>query len=331
MPFLVGMDEAGYGPNLGPLVVAATVWRVGDSRPRDLYDSLGDAITRDAADARATGRLAIADSKQLYQPQRGLADLERGVLAAVASIGERPRTFDELLAIVDADRGADRVSRHPRERSAIDPISWFAHRDEALPVAAEATNCDVAANRLRAAMQSAECRLVCVRTAVVQPQTFNDLIDAHDGKGAALSETTLGLLSLILSRLPPEPALVICDKHGGRNRYGELLQGRFGDDLVEVRREGRAASDYRWGPSDRRIEISFRSGGEAFLPAALASMAAKYIRELSMRAFNAFWQAELPSLRPTAGYPVDARRFRRDIAAAQRRLGISDRVLWRNR
>ena len=25
---LVGMDEAGYGPNLGPLVVAATVWDI---------------------------------------------------------------------------------------------------------------------------------------------------------------------------------------------------------------------------------------------------------------------------------------------------------------
>ena len=30
MGILIGMDEAGYGPNLGPLVVAATAWEVGE-------------------------------------------------------------------------------------------------------------------------------------------------------------------------------------------------------------------------------------------------------------------------------------------------------------
>ena len=28
MTLVIGTDEAGYGPNLGPLVVAATAWRV---------------------------------------------------------------------------------------------------------------------------------------------------------------------------------------------------------------------------------------------------------------------------------------------------------------
>src|SRR6478609_8214760 len=31
MGILIGMDEAGYGPNFGPLVVAATVWQCADS------------------------------------------------------------------------------------------------------------------------------------------------------------------------------------------------------------------------------------------------------------------------------------------------------------
>ena len=54
--------------------------------------------------------------------------------------------------------------------------------------------------------------------------------------------------------------------------------------------------------------------GRGFWPTALASMVAKYVAgELSMLAFNRYWCARLPELRPTAGYPTDARRFDREV------------------
>ena len=60
-------------------------------------------------------------------------------------------------------------------------------------------------------------------------------------------------------------------------------------------------------------------------------MTSKYLRELAMRAFNAWWCGRVDDLRPTAGYPVDARRFKRAIEARQAELGVDDRVLWRCR
>jgi hypothetical protein len=60
-------------------------------------------------------------------------------------------------------------------------------------------------------------------------------------------------------------------------------------------------------------------------------MVAKYLRELSMHAFNAYWQSHVPHLKPTAGYPGDAKRFKLDIAVKQRELAISDDILWRER
>jgi ribonuclease HII len=79
------------------------------------------------------------------------------------------------------------------------------------------------------------------------------------------------------------------------------------------------------------VEIRFCAGGEAYLPVALASMISKYLRELAMQAFNQFWIRHLPELRPTAGYPGDSQRFKRDIASVQASLGIDDRMLWRDR
>ena len=127
------------------------------------------------------------------------------------------------------------------------------------------------------------------------------------------------------------PVLVQCDKHGARNRYAAILQHVFPEMWHQVLREGRAESAYRSGDPHRPVEFRFVAGGESFLPAALASMVSKYLRELAMRPFNAFWQRELPGLRPTAGYPVDARRFKQQIAPLQRRLGIGDELLWRNK
>jgi ribonuclease HII len=72
-------------------------------------------------------------------------------------------------------------------------------------------------------------------------------------------------------------------------------------------------------------------GGESFLPVALASMTAKYLRELAMTAFNSFWQQQQPDLRPTAGYPQDARRFAGEIDEIRQQLEIENDLLWRCR
>src|SRR4029453_2479358 len=89
MRYLLDTDEAGYGPNLGPLVVAASAWELPDALdPENLYDALAEVVCREKADA-GHGRLAIADSKQLYQAGGSLAPLERGVLAMLSLLGRR--------------------------------------------------------------------------------------------------------------------------------------------------------------------------------------------------------------------------------------------------
>ena len=47
MGLLIGMDEAGYGPNLGPLVVTVTEWEVpGSPREFDLWAAMSDIASQ---------------------------------------------------------------------------------------------------------------------------------------------------------------------------------------------------------------------------------------------------------------------------------------------
>jgi len=320
MPLLVGMDEAGYGPNLGPLVISVTAWRIRQQPSGcDLYRELQPLVT-DSPRA-SDGQLAIADSKLLYKTGGTLRLLETGVLAALALRGRYPGRWDEIWDCLAAD--ADGHRRF---------LPWYADFDIPLPTCLQAEEIRHWKDRLEDRMLAAEIELVDVRSLALFPPQFNDNVDRWGSKGAALSHLSAALLAEVLAAAgEDEPVLVVADKHGGRNRYRSILQRAFPDRLVEVVSESRAASVYRWGPPAARCEVRFLAGGEAWLPAALASMTCKYLRELAMSALNAYWRRYLPELRPTAGYPVDARRFKQEIAAVQQRLAISDELLWRCR
>lgn len=314
----IGVDEAGYGPNLGPLAIGATAWRVDGATDDPLYGRMANAVS---AEATGDGRLHVADSKAVYKPGGGLAGLERAVLAAVAAGGEAATDWRSLLASLGADPGGD----HDRQ-------PWRATHDPSLPVDADQAGIAGAAARVAETAERAGVDPPRCFARLVFPTEFNALCQRHGTKGAALSHATLGLVRRVLGAIGAldggEPVRVTLDKHGGRNRYAGLVQHWLPEAPIAVLEESRPASRYRVGD---RIELTFRSKGEAELPVALASMIAKLLREVSMRGFNAWWAEREPGLRPTAGYPVDAKRFKRDIAETQQRLGVPDADLWRDR
>ena len=321
MPYLIGTDEAGYGPNLGPLVISLSVWWVEDDPWRvDLAERLSEVIVAGPPPSRDDRRVAIADSKQLYGGGRGLDVLERGVLGALSVSGRRAGSWRELWSALGADEQLDR-----------EQLPWYRDFDLPLPSALGADLLEETAAELGDGLRRQNVRLETIRSVAVFPGRFNDLVAQHGNKATALSRVTLALIDEVLRPLPEEPILICCDKHGGRKRYGPLLQQQFPEYLVEVLDERPRESVYRWGPQERRVQAHFKAGGESFLPAALASMTSKYLREMAMRALNHFWCAQVDGLRPTAGYPLDAKRFKAEIADAQQGLGVKDHVLWRCR
>lgn len=305
MTLVVGTDEAGYGPNLGPLVVAATAWEA-DLEPDAAEEALAEAMT-------AVGGL-WGDSKKIFRGGAGFAALERGALAGITATGAPvPDRWAGLMAAVDAVAG--------------DPAEWH-ESAEALHLPREASNADcVAAAATAAATLAARgLRLVAVRCRIVQPREFNALLDAGCNKSDILSQATLGLAAGLVSAAGGEK-LVWCDRHGGRRRYAPLVSRALAAPLVQVVAETPEWSAYRIPAAACRVEFSVR--GESRLPVAVASMTAKYLRELSMAAFNDWWCGRVDGLEPTAGYPVDALRWRRDAEAAVRAAGCRWDDLWR--
>jgi len=326
MTLVIGTDEAGYGPNLGPLVVAATAWRV-NTRDDAAESVLAAAIAEaDALMAVRDGGRAMplwADSKQIYRGGDGFDGLERGVLIGLSlATGRLPGTW---AALADHVGPISPPGEHPHE--------WRELGSLALPREADAVECSDRAQAVRSLLAHHGVSLERVACRGIYPGEFNTLLDDGLNKSDILSAATLDLAATLRSESPGEPAIVWCDRHGGRKRYGGLVARHFDATLVQPLEETPARSAYLVPAGDRppmkACRIEFCVGGESRAPVALASMAAKYIRELAMHAFNAFWASRMPALRPTAGYPTDAVRWRGDAAVAIRQTQIAEDDLWR--
>jgi hypothetical protein len=168
-----GVDEAGYGPVLGPLVVARSVFRVerpkSDGKPDSLWSAMRSAVCRKPSDRRR--RIAVGDSKALYSPSMGLGRLERGVLPFLNAAGKTPGNLDELLAMT----AYDEVSMSPGQPWYADPLGG-----PGLPVDADPDDLMACAGRLARTASRTGVHLEDLSTAVVYEDRFNRMVLASN-------------------------------------------------------------------------------------------------------------------------------------------------------
>ncbi|MCL2647534.1 MAG: hypothetical protein FWD61_11105 [Phycisphaerales bacterium] len=343
---IAGIDEAGYGPLLGPLVVSATAFELGGvplpvdaEEIPDLWHMLRVAVSKKAPAKK--GRVLVADSKVVNHLTDGTKLLERGVLAFLRCYGRggggtgvdgaawNGLTANRLMAIFSCTN--HELAAHP----------WYSPDHLTIPWLAEAGDLGIAANMLSDAMEKAGVKTVCMRTAVVSEKAFNRLVDGTHNKASSLVSITLSHLYHLHMTFGHQGLLVGVDKQGGRDHYTQLLLRSFPEAELKVMQESEAVSTYllteaagRGGCSSpgRRTLICFREKGEsAFFPTALASMLCKYLRELCMHNFNMWWCEQIMGLRPTAGYHSDGIRWLSDVEPHLERLGIRREMLVRSR
>lgn len=305
MPIVVGIDEAGYGPQLGPLVVASSIWSVPKELvTHDWWEPLKDSVCR-AAD-RDRARLVVDDSKQVYKPKGGLDRLERSV-GAFLDLSHAPR--QSVGSLLNHFGTAESTS-----------LPWYAGcQDLSLPRVQAAAASDAVCSKLEETLASVGMAAPSFRAAVINETNYNESVARTSNKADVLIENVLALVehaSVERASHDSDGLLVVhVDRLGGRLRYREWLMNVFPGRELIIREETADRSAYEILSPSQRLLIEFvKNADQRHMAVALASMLAKYLRELVMEAFNRYWRQFDPNLKATAGYYTDSQRFLGDIA-----------------
>lgn len=327
---VVGIDEAGYGPLLGPLVVSAVVFDVPVSIMQELKDPaagpdfwtlLRTSIT--PKPGRRDARLAVADSKKLHGQRgstRGITLLERAALTFLNLADQPPTTLQSMLGRL-CPEAVDKLSQYP----------WYADMDVMLPTGVTPDDLATQRNALLSALATTGIRFRGVWSEVLPEGHFNRLVANTHNKAVVLFGLSVRLIQRIADTLGPRPLRVWVDRQGGRTGYRRPLMTAFEDARLEVVEESPARSSYRLTRRPAPWMVRFVQSGESHhLPIALASIFSKYLRELLMGCFNRYWATHVQDLRPTGGYYKDGQRFLADIGDAVIRLGIQREWLVRS-
>ncbi len=308
-----GIDEAGLGPTLGPLVFGATLFTGPAPALRDLRATLAGTVDR--AFDPSGGRLGVDDSKRLYTARQSLVPLELPALALLRpQQAELPATLEALLDDVTP---------------AVELPEWY-RATEPLTIAIDESTVRAWRRRLASTLAAAG---VAAAVARAEP-LFEAELNAGFARGRNKAELVLDRVGPLLRRLVAAAAdrdvVLAVDRLGGRRYYGDFLRHLFPLRPLRTLDESPDCSRYRIDDGARRIEISFEVGGDQrHLAVAWASLCAKYLRERFMARFNRWFGARKPGLAPTAGYPEDARRWLAEaddvLSAAERDALVRER------
>ena len=170
----IGIDEAGYGPNFGPLVMTAVAWHVDDDlADADLWQTLRRVACR--CGRKRNDRLLVDDSKKVYRSGDGLDDLESTVLAVLEST--EPNTLCDLLDHLGAPG-------HEIEED------WFVGVTS-LPIAIEPERRAESHRSFGETCKKQGIARRLVRSRVIGAPRFNSLVDRFGAAGGPSSRPAL--------------------------------------------------------------------------------------------------------------------------------------------
>lgn len=243
MAWIIGIDEAGYGSNLGPFVMSAVGWRPGFFPP--LLQTSGTAWTKPSARAKdATTAGSSSTTPRWSTP--GHADSAPRTRHP-RSPGPRPRP------------PAPWRSCSPWLPPTL-PRNWPRNSGTPGQVLSHSTPPRLATRpeRFLRACSSADIDSFQARSQLVCPRRFNRLCDAAGSKAAVPAYALSRLLEDWLAIPGDEPIHLYIDKQGGRNSYTTQIQNGLPRGLVTPIIEGTERSTYLVAGLGREVRLTLR-------------------------------------------------------------------------
>lgn len=301
---VIGIDENGLGPILGPMVVTAAAFRCPEYNADSLWKLVDEQLPAD-------------DSKVVFK-NRKHGQAETAVLRWLSLFNIHATNTGTLIQkichefILPCPSAIDSPQCQlptPVSVPLFSSLDW-----PSLPL-------DVW-NRF----DVAEIKPALLHATNICPGLYNQyLADDKRNKLQLDFELMMKLISIIERQFPKDRILAICGKVGATRYYLPWFKKNEFNHVVALK-EHPDCSQYQL--SKRTTVCFIKDADSLHLPVAVASMIGKYIREIEMHHINTLL---LPNQRPVSGYrDTRSKSFIQSTQSKRKKIGLPDRCFLRN-